>query len=229
MCGRYVTPSQAAAEREMEIGRRNPANPFKERFNVAPTTNVPVVRIAEGSRECVDMRWGLVPFFAKGIPGKYSTINAKVETIETAASYRGPWKRGQRCLMLASGFYEWQVQPDGTKRPFYIHLTDQPVFAFAALWDRSVTDDGVALESCTIITMPASPFMAEIHNDKKREPAMLERKDHQAWLSGSADEARAVLRPYPDDLLAAWPVSKAVNSPKNQGQELIRPSNEATI
>lgn len=59
------------------------------------------------------MRWGLIPFFAKGVPLKYSTINARVETVQTGASYRGPWKRGQRCLRIATGFYEWQVQADG--------------------------------------------------------------------------------------------------------------------
>jgi len=88
------------------------------------------------------MRWGLVPFLAKGIPGPYTTFNAKMETLRTAASYRGPWKRGQRCLVLAEGFYEWRAQPPDWQKtvPHYISLPDREVFATAGLWDESATE-----------------------------------------------------------------------------------------
>ena len=99
MCGRYVTPNDAAIEREFNIVRAEWK--FPPNFNVAPTQTVPVIRSVDGTLQGVSMRWGLIPFFAKGEPPKYSTINARIETVETAASYRGPWKRGQRCLQVA--------------------------------------------------------------------------------------------------------------------------------
>src|ERR1700680_4579143 len=86
-------------------------------------------------------RWGLVPFFTRGEVPKYSTINARIETFETAASYRGPWRRGQRCVQLASGFYEWHVDEYGRKAPYLITVADQELFGFAGLWDRSVKGD----------------------------------------------------------------------------------------
>jgi putative SOS response-associated peptidase YedK len=167
------------------------------------------------------MRWGLVPFFAKGVPPKYSTINATIEKLETGPCWRGPWKRGQRCLLPANGFYDWHVNADGSKTPFYIHLADREAFGFAGLWERSEGADGTALESCTIITMPPNALMAEIHNAKQRMPAILAQSDHEAWLSGSAEEARAALKPYPDDLMHAHKVSTRVNSPRNNGPALL--------
>jgi putative SOS response-associated peptidase YedK len=204
-----------------QLGTTIPAIELKESYNVAPSQRVPVLRHFEGATEGTLLRWGLVPFFSRSVPPKYSTINARAETIETAASYRGPWKRGQRCVLPASGFYEWHVNADGSKTPFYITIADQEIFGFAGLWDRSVSDDGTAIESTTIITMDANPMMAEIHNTKRRMPAILAREDHAAWLSGSHDEARGALKPYPADLMAAWPVSTKVNSPRNNGPELL--------
>jgi putative SOS response-associated peptidase YedK len=84
-------------------------------YNVAPTQQVPIVRLRDGEPEAATVRWGLIPSFAKGEPGKFSTINARIETFETAASYRGPWKRGQRCIQPASGFYEWHLDAQGRK------------------------------------------------------------------------------------------------------------------
>ena len=172
------------------------------------------------------MRWGLIPFFAKGEPPKYSTINARIETVETAASYRGPFKRGQRCLQLASGFYAWHLGPAGNKQPYYIHLADQEVFGFAGLWDRSFQADGTAVESVKHITMSGNELLRDIHNtgaNPFRMPAFLRREDHAAWLTGTVDEARAVLQPYPAGLMVAYQVSKRVNTPKNNAPDLLDP------
>jgi putative SOS response-associated peptidase YedK len=170
------------------------------------------------------MRFGLIPFFARGVPGPNSTINARVETIETSASYRGSWKRGQRCLVLASGFYEWHLLADGkSKQPYFIKPADQESFAFAGLWDSSKAEDGSVICSFTIITLPASPLMAGIHNTKKREPAILTPEGCRVWLTGTPEQGRALLTPYPDDLIVAWPIAKRVNSPKNNDQQLIEP------
>ena len=154
MCGRYIIRQQAKAIREWE--KYGPP-PFLESYNVAPTQQVPILRMQNGEPEFTTVRWGLVPFFARGEPPKYSTINARIETFETAASYRGPWRRGQRCLQLASGFYEWHLLPDGnSKQPYFIKPADQDSFAFAGLWDASKAEDGTVIYSFTIITLPAS-------------------------------------------------------------------------
>jgi putative SOS response-associated peptidase YedK len=224
VCGRYVTKDQAAMERAFSVVK--PWWRFDASYNVAPTQSVPIVRLAEGEREGVMMRWGLIPFFAKGVPPRYSTINARIETVETAPSYRGPWNRGQRCIQVAAGFYEWHLSVDGQKRPYLIQVSDQDVFGFAGLWERSYAADGTAIESCVHITMPANSMMRDIHNTGKnphRMPAILRTEDHEAWLGGSVDEARAALQQYPADLMYAYAVSSKVNSPKNNSPELLEP------
>jgi putative SOS response-associated peptidase YedK len=222
MCGRYVSPDDAAIEREFNLVH-SPGLVGRPSYNVAPTQMMPVVRTVEGVRKLSLMRWGLVPFFAKGVPRPYSTINARIETIETSASYRGPWKRGQRCIVPAVGFYEWHLNDDGKKQPFFVKTTEHAVHGYAGLWDSSKRDDGTVLESFTIITLPANSIMAEIHNapGKQRMPVILDRKDYDAWLSGTVDEARAVLKQYPADSMLAWQVSTRVNKPQNNDSMLI--------
>jgi putative SOS response-associated peptidase YedK len=224
MCGRYVSPDEASIEREFTLVRTEWQ--FPPSYNVAPTQQVPIIRNIDGERRGTRVRWGLIPFFAKGEPPKYSTINARIETFETAASYRGPWSRGQRCLQVARGFYEWHLDDQGHKTPYYIHLADQNIFAFAALWDRSVKADGNAVESVVHITMPANGLMREVHNagnNPHRMPAILRREDHETWLSGGLDEARSVLKQYPADSMVAYPVTAAVNSPRNDSPSNIDP------
>jgi len=224
MCGRYITKDQRALERELPFLDVKDWPQFEASYNVAPTQPAPVVVASSGGNVCQLMRFGLIPFFAKGVAGKYSTINARVETIETSAAYRGPWKRQQRCLVLASGFYEWHLLPDGkSKQPYFIKPADQDSFAFAGLWDVSKADDGTAIYSFTIITLPASPLMAQIHNTKRREPAMLTAADCRTWLGGTAEQGRALLQPYPDELLVAWAVSRRVNSPSSNDEKLLQP------
>jgi putative SOS response-associated peptidase YedK len=224
MCGRYITKDQRALERELPFLDVTDWPQFEASYNIAPTQLAPVVIATPGGNVCRPMRFGLIPFFAKGVAGQYSTINARVETLETSAAYRGPWRRGQRCLVLASGFYEWHLLPDAhTKQPYFIKPADQDSFALAGLWDSSKAEDGTVTHSFTIITLPASPLLAEIHNTKKREPAILSPQGARLWLAGTPEQGRELLKPYPDELLSAWPVSKRVNSPKNNDDKLIEP------
>jgi putative SOS response-associated peptidase YedK len=228
MCGRYITKDQRALERELPFLDVKDWPKFEASYNIAPTQLAPVVIATPDGNVCRQMRFGLIPFFAKGVAGGYSTINARVETIETSACFRGPWKRGQRCLVLASGFYEWHLLADGkSKQPYFIKPADQESFAFAGLWDSSKAADGTVTYSFTIITLPASPLMAEIHNTKLRQPALLSADDCRTWLDGSAEQGRALLQPYPDDLMVAWPVSKRVNSPQTNDEKLIEPVEKA--
>ena len=221
MCGRYVTPEEAEAERIFRVHRIEWE--YLRSYNMAPSQPVPVVRMRGGEREGIRLRWGLVPYFARGVPPRYSTINAAIEKLTVNPSWRGPWARGQRCILPATGFYEWHVNEDRSKTPFYITCADQPVFGLAGLWDASRADDGSVIESCTIITMPPNSLLAEIHNAKQRMPAILQSQDIDAWLSGAIDQARAALKPYPSDSMVAWPVSSRVNTPKNDDAQLIEP------
>jgi putative SOS response-associated peptidase YedK len=224
MCGRYVSPDEASIEREFNLVRAEWQ--FPPSYNVAPTQDVPVVRVNKaGERTGALLHWGLIPYWAKGLQPKFSTINATVEKLTEAASWRGPWTRGQRCILPALGFYEWQLQADGkSKQPFYITLNDQDMFGFAGLWDSSRGADGIKIESCTIVTMPANKLMSEIHNVKHRMPAILTNEDREVWLSGAPEDAFKAIKQYPDTHMVATAVSTRVNTPKNNDAKLIEPA-----
>jgi putative SOS response-associated peptidase YedK len=212
MCGKYILAQAAKAERAMGIRRGHWEYPL--RYRVLPTEQVPVVIAAAGEREAAMMRWGLIPYWAYGVPLKASTINATVERIASAPSYRDPWQRGQRCILVMGGFYEPHVNEDGTREPFFVRLADREVFGVAGLWDRSRHQDGSYVFSCTLITLPANPLLAQVHNGKQRMPAILADSDHDRWLSGDVPAAQAALQSYPAELMLAWRVSTRVNSPK---------------
>ncbi|HTT42266.1 MAG TPA: SOS response-associated peptidase [Steroidobacteraceae bacterium] len=227
MCGRYIIRQQGKALREWE--RYGPP-PFLDSYNVAPSQQVPAVRRDGQTAGYALMRWGLIPFFAHGEPPRYATINARIETVESAPSYRDAWRRGRRCLQLASGFYEWHWDERGRKAPWLITLADQDLFAFAGLWERSVKSDGSIVESCAHITLPANTLMADIHNGgahPQRMPAILRSEDHDAWLNGTLDEAKGVLKPYSAELMVAYEVSTQVNSVRNNFPALLQPIDQA--
>ncbi len=212
MCGKYILAQAAKAELAMGIRRGRWEYPLS--YRVLPSEQVPVVTLESGEREATMMRWGLIPHWAAGVALKASTINATVERIDSAPSYRDPWRRGQRCIFVMGGFYEPHVEADGARTPYFLRLTDRDVFGVAGLWDRSRRADGSHVFSATLITLPANRLLAEVHNHKQRMPAILTAQDQQAWLGGDPEEARATLRPYPDELMVAHAVSRRVNSPK---------------
>jgi putative SOS response-associated peptidase YedK len=212
MCGKYILAQAAKAERAMGIRRGRWEYPLS--YRVLPTEQVPVVVAESGEREAAMMRWGLIPYWAYGVPLRASTINATVERIDSAPSYRDPWHRGQRCILVMGGFYEPHVNEDGTRDPFFVQLANGEVFGVAGLWDRSRRQDGSYVFSCTLITVPANRLLAEVHNGKQRMPAILADSEHEAWLSGAPPDARLALKSYPEELMVAWKVSRRVNSPK---------------
>lgn len=212
MCGKYILAQAAKAERAMGIRRSRWE--YAPSYRVLPTEQVPVVVMASGEREAAMMRWGLIPYWAYGVPLRASTINATVERIDSAPSYKEPWQRGQRCILVMGGFYEPHVNEDGSREPYFLHLVDREVFGVAGLWERSRREDGSYVLSCTLITVPANRLLAQVHNDKQRMPAILAEEDHDLWLHGDHAQARAALRPYPDELLVAWQVLRRVNNPR---------------
>jgi putative SOS response-associated peptidase YedK len=212
MCGKYILAQ--AAKAELALGIRRGRWEYPVSYRVLPSEQVPVVTLESGEREAVMMRWGLIPHWAGGVPLKASTINATIERIDSAPSYRDPWRRGQRCIFVMAGFYEPHENPDGSRDPYFVHLTDRDVFGVAGLWERSRRADGSYVFSATLLTLPANRLLAEVHNGKQRMPAILAQEDHDSWLGGDTEQARATLRPYSAELMLAHAVSRRVNSPK---------------
>ncbi len=231
MCGRYVSRAEAAEERAWEI-HRSPGVEWVTSYNVAPTEQVPIVRLsADGERELVLAKWWLIPDYAKGEPlkgrggkGRLATFNARAESMKSSGVYRGAWGRGQRCIFAVSGFYEWQMLEDGkSKQAWYIHLADQEIFGLAGLWDRSVKSDGTTVASCTIVTVPANSFMADIHNTRKRMPVILSERAYDDWLAGDAKSAEQWVVPFAGNTLTAYKVSSYVNNARNKDARCIEP------
>jgi len=220
MCGRFISRTDAAIEAAFGLTRSDWRADW-ESHNVAPSQQVPAIRRTGGAREGVLLRWGLIPAWAHGEPGRYATINARVETLAKTASYRGPWRQGRRCVIPALGFYEWQ-QRGGRKQPWCFTRAGGEPFGLAGLWERSARADGEVIESCTIITLPANTLVGSIHA-RQRMPAMLDPEDCAAWLEASNADAAALLAPYPAEGMGAWPVSRRVNSPRHDDPSLMTP------
>ena len=220
MCGRFalLAPGETVADTfQLESA---PA-PLPPRYNIAPTQPVLAVRLAQtGKREAALFHWGLIPSWSKDISIGARMINARAETVPEKPSFRTAFKR-RRCLIPASGFYEWQ-KLNGRKQAMYIHPQDDDLFAFAGLWEIWQGADGSHLETCTILTTTPNELMAPIHN---RMPVILEPADFDMWLAPGdhPDQALHLLRPYPAAKMAAYPVSTLVNSPANDTPECIAP------
>jgi len=176
-----------------------------------------------GERELTIMRWGLVPFFAKDAKIAYSTINARAESITTSPVFREPMKR-RRCLVPATGFYEWQALDKKSKQPWAIELADGNIFAFAGLWDRwKDKATGQPLETYTVITTDPNELLQPIHN---RMPVILSPRDYTRWLDPGEPSQLPVdlLRPLPTEQMKAWKVSSAVGNVRNNSSELLLPA-----
>jgi putative SOS response-associated peptidase YedK len=218
MCGRYVTRTEDALGQEFRLLRVR--WPQMSSYNIAPTRQVPAVRCTAEGREGLMMRWGLVPHWTRGNPAKFPLFNTRLETAASGAMTRDAWRRGQRCILPALGFYEWQQQAS-QRQPFYIHRRDEAFLALAGLWDRSVGEEGVEILSCTILTREAGVLVGEIHNTKHRQPVMLTPDAIDTWLEGAQAEALAATALYPDELLEAWPVSRRVNTATHDDAGLV--------
>ncbi len=222
MCGRFtltVDPDVVQMQFDLEPFTME-AGP---RYNIAPTQ--PVLALTnEGSRRPQMLRWGLIPPWVKDAAIGSRLINARAETLTEKPAFRGAVRR-RRCVIFADGFYEWRKEHSGARTPLYIHLHDGRPFAIAGLWEAWRPAEGEDwLRTCTLITTAANAFIASIHD---RMPVMLERGDMEAWLTpGEADLAALlpVLRPYAGGDLAAYPVSRAVNNPRFDSPDLIRPA-----
>ena len=210
MCGRYAIVLVGDGTLQRRFSLEEMLEDPQPRFNVAPTQTLPVI-VRNSPNHIEMMRWGLIPFWAKDASIGSRMINARAETVAEKPAFRRSL-RSQRCLVPASGFFEWKRDGDA-KTPHFIHLPDEPLFAFAGLYDSWHDPDGQTVQSYTILTTAPNDLMADIHN---RMPVILRREDEDEWLDPENTEPEhllPLLRPYPASEMAAYPVSKMVNSP----------------
>lgn len=221
MCGRFILASPPHIVRDLldvEIRENFPA-----RYNIAPTQPIAIVRINErGRREFALVRWGFIPSWAKKAyfekVGAKPLINARGETVAEKPAFRSAFKR-RRCLVPADGFYEWRTEK-GARQPYLIKPSAGGPFAFAGLWETAVDPDGGEMDTAAIITTESGPDVAPLHN---REPVVVAREDFARWLNideRTAADARALIKAPPRGFWKIHPVSKAVNSPRNEGESL---------
>jgi putative SOS response-associated peptidase YedK len=213
MCGRFsLTANEAELNLRFELAGGDA--PYVPRYNGAPTQMLAVIT-NENPHKLTYNRWGLIPPWAKDISIGTKMINARAETITEKPSFRTPLF-SKRCLVPSDGFYEWQQ--DAGKQPYRIFVKNNPIFAMASLWERWKSPKGGTIDSFSIITTEANSFMKPIHS---RMPVILNREDEIAWLaSKNHEEVLALLKPYPAEELDAYPVSKLVNSPRNDRPEV---------
>lgn len=222
MCGRF-TRKENFKQLAESLGLAN-LPPLEPRYNIAPSQSIACVRINPTSRkkECVELKWGLVPFWAKDPGIGYKMINARAETVAEKPSFRKAFKQ-QRCLILADGFYEWKREGKA-KQPYYIHMKGNRPFVFAGLWDQWKQGDDTSLESCAMITTGPNQVMEPIHN---RMPVILHPDDYLFWLDPAMQNSQALgalLKPYPGDDMEAYPISPLVNNPRNDNPLCLQPA-----
>jgi putative SOS response-associated peptidase YedK len=219
MCGRYDNLIAREAYRAMFKAMRLPESNFPPRYNVAPTDPIPIIRIdpRDGERELAMARWGLIPFWMKEKP-KVPHINARAETVPKLPLFREAFAK-RRCLIPATGFFEWQARADG-KQPYRFVRKDLEPFAFAGIWEFARIG-GEEILSAAIIVGEPNPLVGAIHD---RIPVMLLPEDYDRWLEPDADvdTLRGMLRPCDEGLMRSYPVSRAVNSVKNDTEECVQ-------
>jgi putative SOS response-associated peptidase YedK len=211
MCGRFTRNYTWAQIHAMYSLTSVPSN-VQPSFNVCPTDTVDVVVRGGDKRVLMPMRWGLIPgWWMKPLKEMHvATFNARSDTISHKPMFRESFER-RRCLMPASGYYEWVTARDKSKHPFYFTRADEEPMTIAAIQDGWLSPEGEMIRSCAMVIGEPSKFVSEIHN---RMPVILEPKDFEQWERGGLEDAAALMKPAAEDLLQKWPVSQRVNSSK---------------
>lgn len=220
MCGRFtfaISPELLA-----EIFEVTALADIPTRYNIAPSQQVPIIReAATGGRYLSSVRWGLVPHWAKDPSIGNRMINARCETIHEKPAFRQA-VRSRRCIVPASGFFEWAATAAG-RTPHYVTMRDGTPLAFAGIWDSWKTPEGEVLETCAILTTAANSLMAPLHD---RMPVILHRTEFVLWLdraTNNPEKLQRLYHPYPAELLQECEVSKLVNNPAHETPETIVP------
>lgn len=221
MCGRF-TRKENFKQLAETLGLSH-LPPLESRYNIAPSQLIACVRthLASQEKECIQLKWGLVPSWAKDSSIGNKLINARAETAADKPSFRRAFKQ-RRCVILADGFYEWKREGK-VKQPYYIHLKDHRPFVFAGLWEHWEQGEETPIDSCAMLTTAANTLMEPIHN---RMPVILPPEHYRVWLDPAMDKAKPLtdlLKPYPAEDMAAYPVSTLVNNPRQEGVRCIQP------
>lgn len=218
MCGRYELHAPPAVI-ALAFGLASPPS-LAPRYNIAPMQEVPVVRVnAAGQRELVHVRWGLVPRWAKDPSIAARLVNARGETLDDKPAFRTSYRR-HRCLLPASGFYDWRPGGRG-KQPVHVAMKDGAPFALAGLAERWLGPDGEPLDTCTIVTTAANALLASIH---ERMPLIIAPDAYARWLDPAVADPAELIAPYPSEAMRCTPVSTRVNSVRHDDPSLIAPS-----
>lgn len=225
MCGRFTNNAKPEQiKTEFKVGANNP-NLFQPRYNIAPSQMIDVVFTPESEPILSQLKWGLVPSWAKESDIGNRMINARAETITKKPSFREAFK-SRRCVIPASGFFEWQKKSAGAKQPFYFYLKEKEVFGFAGLWEEWLDKNtGELLETCAIITTEANEVLKPVH---ERMPVILKTESYDEWLDAKVKDTgklQKFLVPYPAAEMSSHPVSRSVNIPDTNSPELIAPLN----
>ncbi len=224
MCGRYsLFAPGGLLEALFQI---EPLGELPPRYNIAPGGPILAVRPTKtGTRAPALFQWGLIPSWSKDPTIGARMINARAETAAEKPSFRAAMKR-RRCLIPASGFYEW-AKAGSARQPFYIEMKDKEPFAFAGVWEGWCGEDGSEIDSCAILTTDANDLLKTIHH---RMPVILHPKDFDRWMDPANEKPATVadlLRPYSADKMTARPVSRRVNSPRNDDPACMEEETEA--
>ncbi|MDP5276377.1 SOS response-associated peptidase [Chengkuizengella axinellae] len=226
MCGRFtitVTIDELLSRYLIE------SVPFRyiPRYNAAPGQLITSIIANKGKNRIGQLKWGLVPSWAKDEKIGYKLINARAETLQEKASFK-KIVHNKRCIIPVDGFYEWK-KTNGMKQPMRIQLKDQSVFSLAGLYDTWVNSEGEKLHSCTIITTEPNQLMLHIHD---RMPVILNREEENQWLNHEQyqfDSLKPLFKPYPSDQMMAYPVSNVVGNVKNDSPECIEEYTEPLL
>lgn len=219
MCGRFTL--QYSAEMLAQIFGAKVSQDITPRYNIAPTQQSPVVRISPTDNQLhIDyLKWGLIPSWAKDPTIGSKMINARSETVDEKPSFKSALKH-RRCIIPASGFYEWQ-EVDGKKHPLYIKLKDDSLMMFAGIWDHWKSPEGEVIESFSMLTTISNELIKPLH---ERMPVILVPGNKDIWLDSlisDPEQLRLFFTPYPSDMMDMYPVSDLVNSPRNDKPECI--------
>ncbi len=225
MCTRFFLVQEHLRNTLKRLGVPAPGTRPATRYNIPPTSVIPAVRHAPSSpaaREYATLHWGLVPAWARerGKP----LVNARAETVADKPTFRDAFAK-RRCLILASGFYEWKAI-GRSRQPWLFRRSDESPFCFAGIWDRWSTPEGAVLESTAFITTAANALMAPIH---PRMPVVLAENHWEAWLDPSLTEPTQIvplLQPWPADLMQAMAVSSRVNNVRNDDDACLEPAGD---
>lgn len=219
MCGRFAL--FASEQQILSHFHAEKGFSMRARYNIAPTQTIPIVK--NGAKQVDFCRWGFIPAWAKadmqntdGLP--LAHINARLESLHEKPTFKTAFQK-QRCLIPASGYYEWRTIAN-RKQPYFIYLKEEPLFAFAGIWSTWRAPDGQEIATCAIITIEAPDFLQKIH---QRMPAIISPRHYKNWLSQSGKEnPQTMLISLEESRVDLRAVTPRMNHPRFEGIECIQ-------